>query len=133
MIGGFPPQSGTRTERQLLKLFKSLSSDNKSTLLKFAEFLNQQAESEQATTSGESQATEPAIPRPIERPASESVIKAIKRLKKTYYMLDSNLLLDKTSDLMTQHILNGREAASVIDDLEELFKQLYEKSFGTDK
>lgn len=136
MIGGFPPlpgSPGNKEERQLLKLFKSLGSEDRQTLLKFASFLQQQAEAENEknkTSSGDTLSTrsqgEPALPRDIPRPDDESVIKAIKRLNKAYYMVDSSLLLDKTSDLMTQHILQGRDAKSVIDDLEVLFKTIYE-------
>ena len=70
---------------------------------------------------------EPLEPELIERPDEESVVAAIKRLKKTYYMLDTDSLLNQASSLMGQHILHGREAFLVIDDLEALFKASYEE------
>ncbi len=138
MIGGFPPPSGSKEERRLLKLFRSLTGEDRLTLLKFAEFLgDSQSSPEEKTASntGSPEQTTPEVPDPlaIERPAKESVIKAIKRLNKTYFMLDTGLLLDKTSDLMTQHILKGRDAAAVIDDLELLFKAVYDDTVGKTK
>lgn len=67
------------------------------------------------------------IPQPeaIPRPDDEKVVAAVKRLSKTYYMLDKKTMLGVTSDLVTQHILHGREAAAVIDELESLFEQQY--------
>ncbi len=66
------------------------------------------------------------IPENVERPAEETVVGAIKRLKQTYHMLDTDALLDQTSALMGQHILQGRDASSVIDDLQALFQANYE-------
>ena len=69
-------------------------------------------------------------PENIVRPEPESVVAAIKRLKKTYFMLDTDLLLDETSSLMGQHILRGREAKVVIDELQSLFGAKYEEYRG---
>jgi hypothetical protein len=66
-------------------------------------------------------------PAAIARPEAESVIAAIKRLKETYYMLDADGLLDETSSLMGQHILRGREASTVINELQSLFEAKYKK------
>ena len=66
-------------------------------------------------------------PKTIARPEQETVIGAIKRLKKTYYMIDSDTLLDETSSLMGQHILPGREASAVINELQSIFQVKYEK------
>lgn len=40
-------------------------------------------------------------------------------------MLEKDVLLDDTSVLMSAHILQGRAAAEVIDDLEILFEETY--------
>ncbi len=66
-------------------------------------------------------------PEAIVIPGRETVIAAIKRLKKTYYMLDSDEQLDGTSSLMGQHILRGREAPTVIKELQSMFQEKYEK------
>ena len=42
-------------------------------------------------------------------------------------MLDRSKMLNETSSLMTQHVLNGRAATEVIDELEIMFKRHYEK------
>ena len=66
-------------------------------------------------------------PKSIERPQKESVIAAIKRLKKSYYMLDTDIILDETSVLMAQHVMKGREASDVIDELQSIFHRQYEQ------
>ncbi|MEE9302958.1 MAG: hypothetical protein V3U84_04145 [Thiotrichaceae bacterium] len=127
MIGGFPPTSGTKDERKLLSLFKSLTTKDQQTLLKFSAFLADAAnDNDQNVESADQEELPLPAPLSIGRPAEESVIKAIKRLNKTYPMINKSLLLDKTSSFMTDHILKGRDAAAVIDDLEAMFKTAYE-------
>jgi len=57
---------------------------------------------------------------------------AIQRLTATYPMLDTAKLLNESSELMSSHILQGREAVGVIDDLESLFGRYYEKYITPD-
>jgi hypothetical protein len=40
-------------------------------------------------------------------------------------MLDRHLMLDETSTLMAGHVLRGRPARDVIDELEALFARHY--------
>ena len=61
----------------------------------------------------------------IPRPSGESVVAAVKRLSKTYPMIDKNEILAETSDLVSQHIIQKRESGSVIDDLEIVFERHY--------
>jgi len=63
----------------------------------------------------------------IERPAEESVVAAIKRLSHTYPMLDRQALLHETSSFMMQHMMQGREAVEVIDEMEIYFLRQYEQ------
>ena len=135
MIGNFPPVVGTKEERNLLRLFKSLTDQDKQTLLKFAEFLKGSSTGQQGmvhdsvddkSSVGLSDSNVVPTPNLIERPPQESVIKAIKRLNKTYPMIDKSTLLDKTSGLMTEHLLKGRDAVSVIDELEKMFSSAYQ-------
>ncbi|MBL4762607.1 MAG: hypothetical protein JKY93_07915, partial [Gammaproteobacteria bacterium] len=58
---------------------------------------------------------------------NETVIAAVKRLSNNYFMLDKDVLLHKTSALMTAHMLQGRESEAVIADLEALFEGEYLK------
>lgn len=112
-----PP--GCADERRLTTLFHELSAADRSTLLAFADFLIQRAPS--ATDE-----TEVREPRSLARPANESVVGAIKRLSQTYDMLDHGQLLNETTTLMSAHVLQGRAAAEVIDELEALFDRHYQ-------
>ncbi len=120
-----PKQQNLKPEqRRLLSLFDSLDGQDREMLLAFAEFLQGRR------TSTESDDEAPAAahqPKNIERPERESVVKAIKRLSETYYMLERERLLDQTSSLMMSHVLQGRDAVSVIDELEIVFSQHYER------
>ena len=105
-------------ERRLLRLYRGLPATQKAGLLDYAAYLSERAIQEQED------AKEPV---PIPRPAEETVVKAIRRLKQTYPMLDANRLLHETSGLMAQHVLHKRPAPEVIDELEALFRRLYEE------
>lgn len=63
---------------------------------------------------------------PIERPQMESVIAAIRRLAKTYPMLDKNLLFQQTSQAMSDHVLREVSDEESIDRLEAVFLKEYE-------
>ncbi|MDX1593797.1 MAG: Crp/Fnr family transcriptional regulator [Gammaproteobacteria bacterium] len=102
---------------QLLALYDGLDSADRHALLVFAEFL---AAREPA------RALEPvAAPRDLPRPPGESVIAALKRLRATYPMLEAAPLLDAATGLLAAHVLHGREAEEVIDELERLFADAY--------
>jgi hypothetical protein len=88
----------------------------------FAEFLRARAAETEPEAAGP-----PPEPKPIPRPRKESVVGAIKRLSDTYYMLDRSALLTETSSLMTSHVMRGREASNVIDDLETMFARQFEE------
>ncbi len=110
----------TATEETLLSLFGRLSTGQRETLLSFAEFLAAQ------TTQDPAEAPPLPEPRPIPRPAQESVIAAIKRLNASYFMLEDRAgLLNETSVLMTQHVMQGRDIGEVIDELEAVFARFY--------
>ena len=66
------------------------------------------------------------VPDIIPRPDKESVVKAIKRLRATYHMLDQNRLFNETSQHMTSHLLHGKPAAEIIDELEAMFARHYQ-------
>ena len=106
--------------KQLQKIMSQLSEVHQQSLVDYAEFLVQQYELDAI-------ANIDLEPRDIERPLEETVVGAIKRLKQTYYMLDTDALLNQTSALMGQHLLQGRDATSIIDDLQALFRTKYEE------
>ncbi len=105
-----------KTEKRLLEILERLPSEQAQQLLDYAEFLFARHGGEVA----------PAVPLDIERPEEENVVLAIKRLRMTYHMLDPAKLLNETYDLMTQHVMQGRAAIEVIDELEALFRRHYE-------
>jgi len=108
----------TADERRLLRVFRALSESRQSGLLDYAEFLLERVLPE----------VEPVAQTPldIERPVQESVVKAIKRLRETYPMLDRAKLIHETSALMSQHLVQGRTAVEVINELESLFLRHYQ-------
>lgn len=109
-----------KTEKRLLEILERLPPEQAQQLLDYAEFLFARHGGEVA----------PAAPLELERPADESVVVAIKRLRMTYPMLDPAKLLNETYDLMSQHVMRGRAAIEVIDELEALFRRHYEQMSG---
>ncbi len=94
-------------------------------MLRFAEFLAGRSSPGVVAVS-----REPVVvpePEVIERPAGESVVAALKRLSKTYPMLDKTEMLSATSDLVAANIMQGTDAVEVVDQLEDIFRGLYEK------
>lgn len=109
-----------KSEQRLLEIIERLPPEQARQLLDYAEFLLARYGVEPA----------PAVPVDIERPEEESVVLAIKRLRLTYPMLDPAKLLNETHELMTQHVMQGRAAIEVIDELEALFRRHYEQMFS---
>lgn len=113
--------STSAAQQRLLKLFRNLSAADREHLISYADFLAQR-DGGQSNQSDIAQA-----PADIPRPASESVVAAIKRLSETFYMLDKDELLHEASALMTAHVMQGRDAVEVIDELEMVFRRHYER------
>lgn len=105
-------------DRNALKLFRALDASQKQSALAFMAFL--------ATQESGQTPHEAIKPQLIDRPKEESVIKAIKRLKTSYPMLDQNQLFHATSEKMMDHLMHGKSAPDVIDELETLFLQKYQ-------
>jgi hypothetical protein len=108
----------TADERRLLRLFRALSESKRSGLLDYAEFLLNRELPDAPET--------PVTPLDIPRPDKESVVKAIKRLRETYPMVDRAKILHETSSCMTAHLVHGKPAAQVIDELEAMFLRHYQ-------
>ncbi len=106
-----------RSADKLLSLYRELPEDQRDELLRFAEYLHERFSIPAVSADIQS----------IPRPENESVIKAMQRLRATYPMLDAAILLDQASALMSQHVMQGREAKAVIDDLEVLFRGHYDR------
>jgi len=108
----------TADERRLLRAFRALTDQRRQSLFDYAEFLVDRELPEEAAI--------PQAPLDIERPAKESVVKAVKRLRETYPMIDRAKVLHEVSGLMTQHLVHGRAAPDIIDELENLFQRHFE-------
>ena len=119
-------------QQQLVDLFAGLDEGSQASLLAFAEFLA----SRNSVPPSVPDRPSASVPEPenIARPADESIVAALKRLAKTYPMLDKTEMLGATSDMVATHIMQGTDAALVIDQLEAVFadryRQLQERSRG---
>ena len=106
-----------KSTKKLLEYYRKLPDEVAQQLLDFAEFLALRHQVE---------IKEIGLPEEIARPDNESVVIAVKRLSATYPMLDKDKLLNETSSLVTQNIIQGRDAVEVIDELVVVFRQHYE-------
>lgn len=106
-----------KSTKKLLGFYRQLPDEVAQQLLDFAEFLVSRHKVE---------TEEIPLPKEITRPENESVVIAVKRLTATYPMLDTDKLLDKTASLVSQNMLQGRDAVEVIDELEVIFSKQYD-------
>jgi hypothetical protein len=105
-------------DTKLLDLFEQLAPEQQERLIAFAEFLSGSAADTGGADGG---------PAALARPENESVTTAIRRLVRTYPMLDRRKLMAEASEFMAQHALQGRPAGEVIDELDALFARHYEQ------
>ena len=110
-------------QQQLIDLFTGLDEGGRSSLLAFAEFLASRGRVPRVTAS-KPVVTVPA-PENIARPDDESIVAALKRLSKTYPMLDKSEMLGATSDMVATHVMQGSDPVGVIDQLEAVFSKHY--------
>lgn len=108
----------SRRDRRLLDRFHALPEAQQATMLEFLDYLYDRYAGQKEH--------EPPTYVPIERPESESVVGAMQRLRKSYPMLNMDDLLHRASALMSEHVVGGRGAGDVIDELEELFRERHE-------
>ncbi len=107
-----------KQKKQLLQYFEGLDDNRRVALMEYADFLYQRSEKKQLPLSE---------PQMTTRPDQESVVGAIKRLSESYAMLDKQAMLHELSGLMAQHMLQGRPASEVIDDIEAAFAAQYQR------
>lgn len=106
-----------KNTKKLLEFYRELPDEVAQQLLDFAEFLALRHKVE---------IKELLPPEDIPRPDNESVVIAIKRLSATYPMLNKDELLDETAALVSQNMLQGRDAVEVIDELEVIFSKKFD-------
>lgn len=112
-----------KSSQALVELYESMDDERKLSLCDFGDFLYAKA----APISKE-------IPAPdeIQRPDTETVVGAVKRLKATYHMVESMSVFSAASALMTDHMVKGRDVVEVIDEMEILFEESYTKLLQND-
>lgn len=110
--------SRKHNSRDLAEIFDTLDDERKASLLDFAEYLQ---------SKGGLVKKEVGEPVDIPRPKEETVVGAIKRLKQTYPMIENMSVFSAASSLMTDHMVNGRDVVEVIDEMEKLFEESFEK------
>jgi len=106
-----------KSEKQLVEIWRKLSETDQKAVQHFTEFLLQRNGIVEEVVSD---------PLNIERPSEESVMAAIKRLSETYPMVNKDNMLNETASLVSQHVIHGKEAIEVIDELEIIFHRHYE-------
>jgi len=111
-------RGGRRGEKALLDLFERLAPEQQDKLIAFAEAL--------VEPPGDGLVAVPRQP-------GETVVMAIRRLRRTYPALERRKLMADASRLMAQHALEGRAAAEVISELEQVFERHYRRTRGDEK
>lgn len=104
--------------KRLLELFERLAAEQQSSLLDYAEFLA--ARRHVAVPRAES----------APRPAVETVVQAIKRLNRSYPMMQRHRLMPAVEKLLAEHLIDNRPAPQVIDEMEALFAAEYRLADG---
>lgn len=107
-------------EARLLAIFRALDTGDRHGLQAYAEFLAVRG----GMRVSDADVTVNAGP----GPEGETVVMAIKRLTRTYPMLDRRKLIGRTSQLMAEHALQGRAAVEVITELEVVFEEHFRKT-----
>ena len=108
--------SKTLSSSAFLELYESLDETRQASLADYAQYL---LDKHGSITKELPQQVD--IPRPDE----ETVVGAIKRLKQTYPMIESMQVFSSASSLMTDHMIKGRVANEVINEMEKIFEDFY--------
>jgi hypothetical protein len=98
---------------RLVAVLDQLDETGRRTLVEYAEFL---------VSRREVQAITPSV---AARPTGETVLQAIKRLNGGYPGLRRAALMQPVGELLSQHMVDGRAAEAVIDDLEALYARAH--------
>ncbi len=111
-----------KSSKALIDLYESMDDERKRSLCDFADFLYAKADPI---------SKEIPAPEDMPRPQQESVVGAVKRLKVKYHMVESMSVFSAASALMTDHMVKGRDLIEVIDEMEILFEDAYDKLLQT--
>ena len=107
-----------KSSQDLIDLYEAMDDERKRSLSDYTDVLYAQADP-----------INKVIPSPddIPRPEKETVVGAVKRLKIKYHMIGSMTVFSRASELMTDHMVKGRDVIEVIDEMEILFEDAYKK------
>ncbi len=119
-----PTQQLSKAERQLCQIYKKLNDSKRETLLSFAEFLTYQQVSTEEIDNVETVLHQPLL---TVAEKNESVVKGIKRLKSSYFMIDDQDLFHEISALMSAHIMKGVSTKDTLLKIEVVFEKFYNK------
>ncbi len=116
-------------QAQLERLSSMLDDDALAHLVSYARFMVAQRPSMPDAVAGEYPPAEKSSPAlsalaPIE---DESVVGAVRRLRRAYSMLDPRVLLGDVGEIMTLHATDERSTRDAITALEEIFASHYER------
>ena len=111
-------------KNRLVEIAGQLSRDEQVALLDYAEFM--------LARSGHAKTLSMCDPVDIPRPEDETVVAAMRRLSDTYPMLNKDKILHEAAGLMSGHVMQGRDAHVVIDELQVLFHRHFE-TFSEEK
>lgn len=106
---------------ELLELAARLDEDALEHLLSYARFLAGRGDGgRRELPSTDSPVIDPG-------PDGETVVAAVRRLRRVYSMLDPRLLLGEVGDIMTRHATEGTNTVEAIAHLEEVFLTHYRR------
>ncbi|GAB0055995.1 hypothetical protein SIID45300_00294 [Candidatus Magnetaquicoccaceae bacterium FCR-1] len=115
--------NGDPEKRALLDLWRELEAGERQTLLRFGRFL---ISDRPQTGSGAPTEVVPVEPLAIPRPEVESAVAGLKRLKRTYPMIEADgAVLSEASRILMGKV-TGATDREIIDQLEVFFGGCYE-------
>lgn len=117
-------------QAQLERLSSLLDDDALAHLVSYAQFMVARRPSTPDAVAGEcppAEESSPALSAPAE---DESVVGAVRRLRRAYSMLDPRVLLGDVGEIMTLHATDERSTRDAITALEEVFARHYERYRG---
>ena len=120
----------TEYEKRILAALERLSEDQQRQLVDYAEFLVGRTGGDplaEASPAAAAVPAQPEEPQPVEPAPDEGPVKAIKRLRATYPMLDATKLLDETTSIMSKRYIQDKPEGEVIEELEEVFERHYRR------
>lgn len=110
----------TETERALLELYSKLSEIDKAHLVSYANYL-------ESTGSAPSDSTRSLTPKFERGPDNETVVSAVRRLRKIYFMLDPRTLLGEVGEIITRCSVENGAVPEAITALEEVFSRHFDE------